>query len=79
VHRVDRLDDVVAMWNVARARDAAWANAEALWALRGEHALSARYLLALDRMVGLTARGLLVPADTWLQRLARATGRRWTA
>jgi hypothetical protein len=79
VHRVDRLDDVVAMWNVARARDAAWANAEALWALRDERALSARYLLALDRMVGLTARGMLVPADTWLQRLARATARRSTA
>jgi hypothetical protein len=72
VHRIHRLDDVVAMWNVARARDAAWVNAEALWALRGEPELSARYLLALDRTVGLTARGLLVPADTWLQWLGRA-------
>ena len=71
VHRIDRIDDVVAMWNVGRARDAAWANAEALWALRDRPALSARYLLALDRTVGLTARGLLVPADTWLQRLGR--------
>jgi len=74
VHRVDRLDDVVAMWNVARARDAAWASAEALWALRDQPDLSARYLVALDRMVGLTARGLHVPADTWLQKLARAVG-----
>ena len=72
VHRIDRLDDIVAMWNVARARDAAWANAEALWALQGDSELSANYLVALDRMVGLTCRGLLVPADTWLQRLARA-------
>jgi hypothetical protein len=71
VHRIHRLDDVVAMWNVARARDAAWVNAEALWALRDQPALSARYLDALDRTVGLTARGLLVPADTWLQRLGR--------
>jgi hypothetical protein len=71
VHRVHRLDDVVAMWNVARARDAAWVSGEALWALRDEPELSERYLLALDRTVGLTARGLLVPADTWLQRLAR--------
>lgn len=75
VHRIHRLDDVVAMWNVARARDAAWVSAEALWALRDEPELSARYLLALDRTVGLTARGLLVPADTWLQRLARALRR----
>jgi hypothetical protein len=71
VHRVDRLDDVVAMWNVARARDAAWANAEALWAIRDDAEVTAHYLDALDRSVGLAGRGLLVPADTWLQRLAR--------
>jgi hypothetical protein len=71
VHRVDRIDDIVAMWNIERARDAAWTNAEALWALRDSPELSANYLLALDRMVGLTGRGLLVPADTWLQKLGR--------
>lgn len=75
VHRVDRIDDVVAMWDVGRARDAAWVNAEALWALRDQPELSARYLAVLDRTVGLTARGLLVPADTWLQKLARLTSR----
>jgi hypothetical protein len=75
VHRIYRIDDVVAMWNVARARDAAWVNGEALWALRDQPALTARYLEALDRTVGLTARGLLVPADTWLQRLGRALRR----
>jgi hypothetical protein len=74
VHRVDRLDDIVAMWDVGRARDAAWTNAEALWALRASPDLSARYLVALDRMVGLAGRGLLVPADTWLQKLGRAFG-----
>jgi hypothetical protein len=50
-------------------------NAEALWALRDEPELSARYLDVLDRTVGFTARGLLVPADTWLQKLARLTSR----
>jgi hypothetical protein len=75
IHRVDRLDDIVAMWDVARARDAAWVNGEALWALRDAPDLSARYLDVLDRTVGLTARGLLVPADTWLQKLARLTSR----
>lgn len=59
LRRAGRIDDVVAMWDVARARDAAWANAEALWALRGDDALAATWLAALDRMVGLTARGLL--------------------
>ncbi|HEY6961023.1 MAG TPA: DUF5995 family protein [Gaiellaceae bacterium] len=71
LHRVDRLDDVVAMWDIARARDAAWTNAEALWALRDEPALSVRYLATLDRTVGLAGRGLLTPADTWLQKLGR--------
>jgi hypothetical protein len=75
VHRIHRIDDVVAMWNVARARDAAWVNGEALWALRDQPELSARYLVTLDHTVGLTARGLLVPADTWLQRLARTLRR----
>jgi hypothetical protein len=72
IHRADRIDDVVAMWNVGRARDAAWVNAEALWTLRDQPTVAANYLVALDRMVGLTCRGLLVPADTWLQRLSRA-------
>jgi hypothetical protein len=72
VHRVDRIDDIVAMWDVGRARDAAWTNAEALWAIRDDAALAQAYLDSLDRMVGFAGRGLLVPADTWLQKLGRA-------
>ena len=72
VHRVDRIDDVIAMWDVGRARDAAWTNGEALWAIRDDAALAQAYLDSLDRMVGFAGRGLLVPADTWLQRLGRA-------
>jgi hypothetical protein len=60
LHRLDRLDDVVAMWDVARARDAAWANAQALWALRGDSTLSDGFLDALDRAVGMAGRGLLI-------------------
>jgi hypothetical protein len=75
VHRLRRIDDVVAMWDVGRARDAAWTNAQALWSLRGEPPLAGDYLLALDRMVGLASRGLLIPADTWLLKLARALSR----
>jgi hypothetical protein len=55
------LDDVVAMWNVERARDAAWTNAEALWTLRSTPGLADAFLLALDRMVGFAGRGLLRP------------------
>ena len=72
VHRLRRIDDVLAMWDVGRARDAAWTNAQALWALDGEPPLASDYLLALDRMVGLASRGLLIPADSWLLKLGRA-------
>ena len=71
VHRVDRIDDVVAMWDVERAREAAWTNGLALWALREEPRLAGQFLLTLDRMVGLASRGLLVPADSLLQKLGR--------
>jgi hypothetical protein len=54
-------DDRVAMWNVSRARDAAWVQAQALWALRSLPPLQRRYLETLDRTVGFAGRGLLVP------------------
>ena len=75
VHRFHRIDDVVAMWDVARARDAAWTNGRALWALRDDRPLADAFVLALDRAVGLAGRGLLLPADTLLGRLARAVTR----
>ena len=54
-------DDRIAMWNVSRARDAAWVQGEALWALRGAGFLERRYVETLDRLVGFAGRGLLVP------------------
>jgi hypothetical protein len=75
LHRFDRIDDVLAMWDVRRAREAAWTNAEALWALRGEAVLRDEFVRALDRFVGFAGRGLLVPADTLVRRLARAIAR----
>ena len=61
LHRFRHLDDVVAMWDVRHAREAAWTNAQVLWALRGEPDLSADFLERLDRLVGLASRGLLRP------------------
>jgi hypothetical protein len=55
-----RIDDVLAMWSVARARDAAWTNARTLWALRSEPRLRDPFLDSLDRFVGLASRGLLI-------------------
>jgi hypothetical protein len=53
------LDSVVAMWNVRRARSAAWVNAETLWALRDLPLAAGRFAVTLDRIVGLAGRGLL--------------------
>jgi Family of unknown function (DUF5995) len=71
LHRFHRIDDVVAMWDVGRARDAAWSNGQALWALREHPPLATEFLGSLDRMVGFASRGLLLPADSLLRRLNR--------
>ena len=75
VHRFDRIDDVVAMWNVRRARDAAWTNGETLWALRNRGPLRTEFMETLDRMVGFAGRGLLVPTYTRFGKLARRLDR----
>ena len=56
-----RVDDVLAMWNVERAREAAWVNAETLATLRAVPPLRTEFLRTLDRMVGFAGRGLLRP------------------
>ena len=56
-----RLDDVLAMWKVEQAREAAWVNGETLWALRGSPQLQRSFLRTLDRTVGFAGRGLLRP------------------
>ena len=55
------VDDVLAMWNVERARENAWTNAKTLWALRALPHLRAELETALDRFVGFAGRGLLRP------------------
>jgi Family of unknown function (DUF5995) len=54
------IDDVIAMWSITEARNAAWTNAEALWALRDHPDLTADFEDALDGTVGFASRGLLV-------------------
>lgn len=55
-----RLDDLVAIWSVGRARSAAWTNAEALWHLRSHERLADAFAGSLDRFTGLGSRALLV-------------------
>jgi hypothetical protein len=75
LHRLHRLDSILAMWSVSSARAAAWVNGEAIWALRGNALLRDQYVDKLDRMVELSSRGLLIPADTSLRRADRRIGR----
>lgn len=60
-HVLGRLDDVVAMWSIEAARDAAWQHAELLWSVRKQPHLYDMALDALDGLCGLAGRGLLVP------------------
>ncbi len=55
-------DDAVAIWKVRVARDAAWTNAEVLWALRAQPLLRDRYFDRLDGLTGLAGQGLLAAA-----------------
>lgn len=57
-----RADDVLEMWSLRRAREAAWVAAEVRWALRSYPGLAFHHLEALDKMVGFAGRGLLRPA-----------------
>ena len=57
------LDDVLAMWSVVRAREAAWINSDVLWSLGALAFLRASFLEALDRTTGFAGRGLLLPTQ----------------
>ena len=57
---VGTLDDVLANWSVARARDNAWVTAQTIRALRGTPFLYKQFMAALGRNVGFAGRGLLV-------------------
>jgi hypothetical protein len=52
---------LVSSWNIDKAREVAWVNAEALWAMRHAGSLADRYRAALARTVGMASRCLLTP------------------
>ena len=58
---VSHLEDTVAAWNVAAAREAAWVNAEILWNLRWLPTLWSRYIETMDGIAALAGKTLLVP------------------
>ena len=58
-----RLDDVLAMWKVRKARDTSWTNGEILWQIRSVQLLRNKFLRTLDRLTGFAGRGLLISID----------------
>jgi hypothetical protein len=56
-----RVDDMVANWSVAAARDNAWTQAQILDAIGAKDFLRKQFLLALGRNVGFAGRALLTP------------------
>lgn len=53
------VDDLLALWSIARAREAAWTSAEVRWHIRESALLSEYDLCSLDRIVGFASRALL--------------------
>lgn len=55
------LEDLIAAWGVSAARESAWNNAEVLWYIRQEPALTSALMDTLDGLTTVTNKGLLVP------------------
>jgi len=53
---------LISSWNIDKAREVAWVNVEALWAMRSIGFLADRYETALAGTVGMASRYLLTPA-----------------
>ncbi|CAG7655378.1 DUF5995 family protein [Actinacidiphila bryophytorum] len=70
----DPLTHLVGSWSLARARDAAWAAARLLWALRGTGDARDECVSRLDAGVGLIGRLLLTPVGGGRQSSGSMTG-----
>lgn len=58
---VSHLEDTIGAWSVAAAREAAWTNAEVLWAFRGMPDLYGRVLSGIDGLTTVAGKAQLVP------------------
>jgi hypothetical protein len=59
---VSHLEDTVAAWSVAAARESAWQAAEQLWEIRATPSLSAGFLDMLDGLTTVIGKALMAPA-----------------
>ena len=48
-----RVNDMIANWNIRKARETAWSNADILWRFTRAPALRTEFLTSLDRLVSL--------------------------
>lgn len=69
------LDALLELWSPRRARDAAWVAAEVRWALRGSPVVARHQLDALDRLVELASRALLLSGSPVERRTGPASSR----
>jgi Family of unknown function (DUF5995) len=60
-HHVGPVVHLISSWDIDKAREVAWVNVEAMWAMRGVGSLADRYQAALARTVGMASRCLLTP------------------
>jgi hypothetical protein len=60
-HVADPLTHLLGAWSLERARDATWAAARALWAMRRLPDLTAEFVERLDAAVGFAGRMMLTP------------------
>jgi hypothetical protein len=67
---VSHVEDTIAAFSVAAAREAAWNHGEVLWALRSFPILRDRTLSTLDGMTALAGKALLVPAPAMQAMIA---------
>jgi Family of unknown function (DUF5995) len=56
-----QLENILAGWSVSAARESSWNNAELLWHLRAEAALTAAFVDTLDGLTSVVSKALLVP------------------
>jgi uncharacterized protein DUF5995 len=59
---ISHVENTIAAWGLAAAREKAWTSSEVLWHLHGSAALTAGYLDTLDGLTTVAGKALLVPA-----------------
>ncbi len=58
---VSHLEDRLAAWSVAAAREAAWTNGEVLWGIGEDSSLATRFVAMLDGLAAVAGKTLMVP------------------